>query len=168
MCALDPEVVRSTAIPGMKWSTVLVVGSIGTRTGAVHVLPSVDVLYTMSFSAQPLRNRQSYQATYTLPAPSTSADGSPPPLRRPPPGLWMLTEAMANGPLKDAPPFVDRNASMPAPPPIGMITVPSGCTTGCPPMTDALGTDERLQFWPPSVDRLILRRSPCAASSHST
>ena len=45
--------VTSTAIPGMKWSTVLVTASIGTRVTADHVVPLVDVLITMSLEVQP-------------------------------------------------------------------------------------------------------------------
>ena len=41
---LLPDVERSTAKPGMKWSTLLFVGSIGTRRLAVHATPSVEVL----------------------------------------------------------------------------------------------------------------------------
>ena len=40
---LDPEVLRSTPTPGMKWSTTLVVGSIGMRWTADHVVPFVEV-----------------------------------------------------------------------------------------------------------------------------
>ena len=47
----------------MKWSTVLLVGSIGMRIGAVQVIPFVDVLITMSFDEHPDRNRQSNQTT---------------------------------------------------------------------------------------------------------
>ena len=47
----------------MKWSSVLVVGSMGMRTGVVQVIPFVDVLITMSFDEHPDRNRQSYQTT---------------------------------------------------------------------------------------------------------
>jgi hypothetical protein len=54
---------RSTPIPGRKCSTPLFVGSIGTRTTLDQVLPSVEVLMTMSSVAQPLRNRQSNQTT---------------------------------------------------------------------------------------------------------
>ena len=58
-----PEVERSTAIPGMKWSAPLVTASIGIRTGAVHAIPSVEVDMTMSFDVHPLRKRQSCQTT---------------------------------------------------------------------------------------------------------
>ena len=61
--AVLPEVVGSTPRPGMKWSTPLVVASIGTRVTAVQVVPLVEVEYTMSLALQPERNRQSCQAT---------------------------------------------------------------------------------------------------------
>ncbi len=56
---MEPEVDRSTPRPGTKWSAVLLVGSIGTRTGAAHVVSLVDLLMRMSFDGQPDRNRQS-------------------------------------------------------------------------------------------------------------
>ena len=80
-CALLPEVAGSTATPGMKWSTVLVVGSIGMRAGFVQVTPSAEVLKTRSFEEQFVRKRQSAQTTYTVPLASISADGMGP-LRR--------------------------------------------------------------------------------------
>ena len=55
----------STPIPGMKWSTVLLVASIGMRTTVVHVVPLVDVLITMSLDGQLLRKWQSCTTTYT-------------------------------------------------------------------------------------------------------
>ena len=48
-------------MPGMKWSAPLFVGSMGMRTGAVHVVPSVEVDMTMSFEV--LRKRLSCQTT---------------------------------------------------------------------------------------------------------
>ena len=58
-----PEVVVSTPIPGMKWSTPLVVASIGIRVTADQVMPFGEVVMTMSFAGQPDRKRQSCQAT---------------------------------------------------------------------------------------------------------
>ena len=78
---------------------VLDVGTTGTRLTALHVVPFVDVLYTMSLAEQPLRNRQSAQATYTVPPPSTSAEGRPSPSRMPPAGGWNWSELMSNGPV---------------------------------------------------------------------
>src|SRR5689334_16121596 len=114
----------------MKWSTVLVVASIGTRTTVVHVVPLVDVLMTMS-SRAPLRKRESCQTTYTLPEPSISADGSGP-LRRPPGTVCADTDAMVTGAAQLPPPLVERNARMDVSVAlaIGTITVPLGWTTG--------------------------------------
>ena len=47
----------------MKWSTVLVTASIGTRAASLQVTPSVDVENTMSLAEQRARKRQSSQAT---------------------------------------------------------------------------------------------------------
>ena len=61
---MAPDVAWSTARPGMKWSTVLLVASIGMRVDRrPGRCPSVEVLMTMSFAEQPLRKRQSCQAT---------------------------------------------------------------------------------------------------------
>src|SRR5881409_2029265 len=118
----------------MKWSTVLEVVSIGMRTTADHATPSDDVLSTMSLAVQPERKRQSCQTTYTLPAPSISADGSGP-LRRLPATVWSVTLATSTAALQDLPPLVERKAPMAVSLPLakGTITVPLGCTTGWPP-----------------------------------
>src|SRR6185503_3101986 len=108
MRAVAPDVFRFTPMPGMKWSTVLLVASIGIRTTVVHVAPSVEVLITMS-SREPPRKRESCQTTYSLPEPSTSADGSGP-LRRPPGTVCELTDAMVTALVQLAPPVVERNA----------------------------------------------------------
>ena len=63
MRAPAPEVERSTPMPGMKWSTVLEVPSIGTRVTGPQVVSLVDLLRTMSLDAQPDRKRQSCQTT---------------------------------------------------------------------------------------------------------
>src|SRR5579863_3381446 len=76
MRVVPPEVEASTPRPGVKWSSVLVTASIGTRAGEVHVVPLVEVDRMMSLLEQPLRKRQSAQETYTLPEASISADGS--------------------------------------------------------------------------------------------
>ena len=75
MWAWAVDLVLSIPMPGMKWSTVLVTASMGTRVTADHVRPSVEVVMTMSFAVQPLRNRQSCHATYTTPWGSISAEG---------------------------------------------------------------------------------------------
>src|SRR5688572_18347984 len=96
-------------MPGMKWSTPLVVESIGIRVTAVQATPSVEVLMTMSFAVQPDLNRQSCQTTYTLPDPSISADGSGG-SRRPAATLCWDWLATSTGLDHDAPPSVERNA----------------------------------------------------------
>ena len=58
-----PEVEASTPIPGVKWSSVLVTASIGTRAGLDHVVPLVEVEMMMSLLEQLVRNRQSAQDT---------------------------------------------------------------------------------------------------------
>ena len=47
----------------MKWSTLLVTGSIGTRAGSVQLTPSDDFENTMSLAVHFFRKRQSSQAT---------------------------------------------------------------------------------------------------------
>ena len=64
------------------------------RATALHVLPSVDELITMSFDTQFLRKRQSDHTTKTLPAPSMPTEGKFG-LRIPPPSRWLLMLAMA-------------------------------------------------------------------------
>src|SRR4051812_41264947 len=156
-------------MPGMKWSTVLLVASIGMRTTVVQVAPSVEVLITMSLELHPLRKRQSCQATNTLPAPSISAEGRGP-VRRPPATVCLLTEAMVTGVLQVEPPLVDRNARIEVSLAlaIGTITVPLGCTTGWPPIPVALPPVflATPHVNPPSVDVLILIRLPLPWSSH--
>src|SRR5437763_9492897 len=97
-------------MPGTKWSTVLDVGSMGIRPGAVHVWPFVDVLITTSFDEHPARNRQSYQTTNTLPAASTSADTMSS-ARTPPAGVCCWKAAMVLGPLYVTPPSADTKDS---------------------------------------------------------
>src|ERR1039457_951531 len=114
MCALLPDVAGSTPMPGRKCSTVLVVGSIGIRVTALHVLPSEDELITISFSLQPVRNRQSDHTTKTLPAPSIEADGRLG-FRIPPASPWLVMLAICWLLPQLAPPFVELNTSMPPP-----------------------------------------------------
>src|SRR6202040_3381257 len=86
----------------------------------------------MSLLEQPERNRQSCQATYTVPAPSSCADGRSE-LRMPPPSA--CTRGVATGTLAfhDAPPLVEVNDRMgPASVRKGTTTVPLGCTSGWP------------------------------------
>src|SRR5947209_18915949 len=96
----------STPTPGMKWSTVLDVGSIGMRCTAEHVVPFWDVTKTRSFVEQPLRKRQSSQTTKMVPSPATSAEGSGP-LRMPPGSTFAVIEVIVVTLPKLPPPFVD-------------------------------------------------------------
>jgi hypothetical protein len=50
-------------MPGKKWSTVLVVGSIGMRATALQVVPLAEELITISFELQAVRKRQSDHTT---------------------------------------------------------------------------------------------------------
>src|SRR3954454_8176779 len=95
----------------MKWSAKLDAASIGTRLTAVQVTPSCEVLNTMSLDAQPLRKRQSCQATKTRPVPSTSALGSAIARRSPATVCLLIADAVTDA-LHDAPPSVERNAAI--------------------------------------------------------
>src|SRR5579859_2208473 len=108
----------------MKWSTVLVVASIGMRVTALQVLPSVDELITISLEAQPERKRQSDHTTKTLPAPSMLADGKLG-LRRPAATKWLWMLAIAWLFPQLTPPLLELKTSMP-PPSKGTMTVPLG------------------------------------------
>src|SRR3981081_1113479 len=105
------------------------------RVTALHVLPSDEVLMTMSLELHPERKRQSDHATKTLPAPSIADDGKFG-SRRLPATKWLLMVAMAWLLPQVLPPSVERNTSMP-PPSKGTTTVPLGCTTGSPPSPPA-------------------------------
>src|SRR6266702_696550 len=152
------------------WVAVLQVDppSIGTRAGALHVFPSDEMLVTMSFELQPARNRQSYQLTYTLPAASTSADGTSSP-RRFPAGACCWSEAIVNGPLNVAPPSWDVKDSAAE---IGFVsatttTSPLGCGTALLPITLADGTPATgVQVNPPSTEVAIFSGAPRPKSSH--
>src|SRR5712692_9882424 len=87
----------------------------------------------MSLALQPVENRQSCQAVYTVPAPSISADGSGEVRRLPAFGCTLTCETFSD--LSQlAPPFSEVKAAM-----VfcrlskGTTTVPFGCTTGWPP-----------------------------------
>src|SRR4051794_11815227 len=125
----------------MKWSTRLPVASIGTRATDDQVVPVAfsEWLSTMSFVRQDWRKRQSAHATYAVPPPSISADGSGPSRRLPAP-LWGRIVAIVVPALQLAPPFVELNAPMAVSfaLAIGTMTVPSGRTTGWPPITPVL------------------------------
>src|SRR4051794_27966288 len=136
------------------WSTPLLTASIGTRATGVQVRPSVEVLITRSLTLQPLRKRQSCQTAYTLPAASISAEGS---------GSVRTPATACVGAVETAvtldhvtPPLVERYAMIVAmfASAATMITSPSGCTTGWPPIPGKLsevGTGV-LHVSPPSVE----------------
>src|SRR5579885_3170563 len=108
----------------------------GIRVTALHVTPSLDVLYTRSLVEQLERKRQSSQTTHTVPAPSTAAEGSGP-LRIPPASAWNWILETVIGALQLAPPSEELNEAITLVS-IGTMTVPFGCTSGCPPMPTAM------------------------------
>src|SRR6476620_1567719 len=142
----------------MKWSMPLFVASIGTRDTADQLVPVElsEWAMTMSLALHPFRKRQSVQVTYTVPAPSISAEGSGP-SRRPPATLWCFTVVTVVTALQLAPPFVELNAPIAVSfaLAVGTITVPFGATTGWPPMIPALLVCAGPQVSPPSVEVLI-------------
>src|SRR5690349_6023038 len=95
----------------MKWSAGLSTASIGMRAGSLQVTPSEERLNTMSLDAQRWRKRQSSHATYVVPSPEISAVGSGL-VRRSPPTPWKCTLEIAMPFVHDAPPLVERNASI--------------------------------------------------------
>src|SRR5271167_1562132 len=109
-------------------------GSMGTRTTWLQCVPSLELLYTMSFALQPLSKRQSGQETYTVPAPSMAVEGRPA-LRNPPSSPLLGALAILTAAFQLWPPLVEVNADIPplksAKP---TTTVPLGCTTGLPPI----------------------------------
>src|SRR5271157_4765198 len=109
-------------------------GSMGTRTTWLQCVPSLELLYTMSFALQPLSKRQSGQETYTVPAPSMAVEGSSA-LRRPPASPWLGALEMLTAAVQLLPPLVDMKADMP---PLKSAnpttTLPLGCTTGFTPI----------------------------------
>src|SRR4051812_28056800 len=108
----------------MKWSTPLATGSIGIRLTALQLMPSAELLSTMSFAAHLSSKRQSSHATYALPAASISALGSGL-VRRPPEFAWKLILEIVDSRDQVAPPSVDRKAAMvPLRLSNGTITVP--------------------------------------------
>src|SRR3954451_23214737 len=93
----------------------------------------------MSLVLQLLRKRQSFHATKTVPAPSISAEGSGPSRRLPATAWWRMVAIVVTA-LQVAPPLVESNAptAVSFALAIGTITVPSGRTTGWPPITPVL------------------------------
>src|SRR3954470_18314723 len=121
----------------------------------------------MSFVLHDRRKRQSAHATYTVPAPSISADGSGP-SRRLPATVWCRIVAIVVTALQLAPPLVELNAPMAVSfaLAVGTTTVPSGRTTGWPPITPLLLVAGADHVCPPSLDRLMRRALPAPWSSH--
>src|SRR3954447_23108363 len=139
------------------------------RVGVVHVTPSVEAVNTMSFAVQLVRKRQSCQTTYTVPPPSTAAEGSGD-VRRFPATVWSeIVEMVVEGPQL-APPVVEVNVSILSPlhDSKGTITVPLGCTTGWPPIPLMKSADVSSgpQVRPPSVEVLIQIRPLAEGLSH--
>src|SRR5487761_1321844 len=122
----------------------------------------------MSLLAQPARNRQSCQATYTVPVPSSCADGRSR-LRMPPPSASTRGDATATLAFHDAPPLAEVNERI-APESLrnGTTTVPSGCTSGWPPSPCGVtaGLDGADQVAAPSVEVVITTRSLLLVMSH--
>ena len=105
---LDSADVRSTAMPGIMVFCVPATppGSVGIRWIADHVEPLVEVVYTRSFLAQLVRNRQSSQVRKILPSPEISADGSGP-LRMLPGSAAAVIDEIVNAFPNLPPPFVE-------------------------------------------------------------
>src|SRR5690349_23950056 len=105
---VEPDVVRSTATPGMNVSCVPATppGSAGIRCTAVQVEPLVEVVYTRSFVVQPARKRQSSQTRRILPSPEISAEGSGP-LRRFPGSFAAVIDVIVKAFPNFTPPFVE-------------------------------------------------------------
>src|SRR2546421_12401538 len=110
------------------------------RLGSVQWMPSAEEISTRSLfpALQKASNRQSSQTTYTLPDLSISAEGRAP--ERIPPGSVSKTICAARTVLLHVlPPSVDLKdrIAVSKQSSIGTMTVPLGCTSGWPPMTQA-------------------------------
>src|SRR5581483_1495568 len=111
----------------------------------------------MSFALQPLRKRQSFQATNTLPRLSISAEGSGS-ARMLPATPWSVCDATATDAFQLVPPFVEVKYLTPLKSAVyGTTTVPFFLTTGCPPSPCALSAVDFFapQVRPPSVEVFI-------------
>src|SRR6185437_15439660 len=99
--------------PGMKWSTVLVVASIGMRLTADQLVPVLlsECVITRSLRRHEVRKRQSDQTTYTVPALSISAEGKGP-SRRLPATVWCEIVVIVVMALQVLPPSVECKAPM--------------------------------------------------------
>lgn len=113
----------------MKWSPPSSV----TRRMWLHSAPVAEVLMTMSLPPQLSWKRQSDQATYTVPAASTSAEGSGA-ARSPPATLCRCTVATSTLRPQLSPPSRERRERIcPSLLRYGTTRAPSCRTTGCPP-----------------------------------
>ena len=124
----------------MRKSAPLPTGAVGMRLGTVQLTPSAEEIITRSLvpmgALQADSNRQSFQTTYTRPDLSISAVGRGPERILPGSPSKRICAA-STALLQVAPPSVDlmdrtavsKQSSM------GTMTVPLGCTSGCPPMT---------------------------------
>src|SRR5215471_11392562 len=101
---MRPVLAGFAAIAGMKLSKPVP----GTRAGALHVAPSVEVDNTIVFPAHPGRKMQSAHTTYIRPEASTAAAGSGG-ARRNALGASTIADTPTGRP-KVAPPSVERTA----------------------------------------------------------
>src|SRR5580698_512300 len=103
----------------------------GIPTGAVQLLPSDDVLITMSLDEQFMRKRQSCHTTYTRPEASTAAEGSDD-VRKFPATMWSVMVEIMTVRLQLAPPSLEVNDSIwvPSAFSMGTMTNPLAPTTG--------------------------------------
>src|SRR4051794_12151538 len=153
----------------MKWSMPLLVASIGTRATDDQLVPAAlsEWLSTMSLVRQERRKRQPATAPWPVPRPSISADGNGPSRRLPATVWWRIVATVVTA-LQLAPPLVELNAPIAVSfaLAIGTMTVPSGRTTGWPPITPVLLVAGADHVCPPLEDLLISRRLPAPWSSH--
>src|SRR5438105_3853706 len=145
------------------------------RFGSVQWMPSAEEINTRSLlpamgELQRASKRQSFQTTYTLPDLSISAVGSGP-LRIPPGSPPKRICAARTVLLQVLPPSVDRKEriAVSKQSSMGTMTVPLGCTRGCPPMTQALSgvVCGAPHVKPPSLEVLICTRLALVKSSNS-
>src|SRR5215813_6527745 len=127
------------------------------RFGFVHVVPFPDLLMTISFAEQLVRNRQSGQTTYIFPFASVAAEGNPA-ARISPASAWLMYSPTFTAAFHVLPPSIEMKAcTNPLKARIGTITRPFGFTSGNPPIPKSLPlvATAALQVTPPSVDVLI-------------
>src|SRR5947208_4454179 len=146
----------------MRKSAPLPTRAVGMRYGTVQLTPSEEEIITRSLvpmgALQADSNRQSSQTTYTRPDLSISAVGRGP--ERILPGSPSKRICAARTVLLQLlPPSVERKEriAVSKQSSMGTMTVPLGCTRGCPPMTHALSgvVNAGPHVLPPSVEVLI-------------